>query len=152
MRSITMEASGKSVPTKRRRAKRPKAAQKYEHFFVHVESWDHYYGFGPGDPLFDATPYRHTETLTWTGRVILPEGFKYPRAVVTLSAQQGLLAHDAEQKSIGSNYARNVILGSDSWIPEKSVLNSRRTQPTSCPLLSNNGQIVAVPRMSAKCH
>ena len=24
--------------------------------------------------------------------------------------------------------------------------------PAQCPLLSNNGQIVAVPRLSAKCH
>ena len=77
---------------------------------MHVESWEHYYGFGPGDPRFDTTPYRHTETLTWSGRIVLPEGFKYPRAVVTLSAQQGLLSLDAEPKPIGSNYARNGVL------------------------------------------
>lgn len=113
-----MEASEKTVSTKRRRARRQKSARTYEHFFRSLSPGS---TFGPGDPRFDAAPYRHTETLAWTGRIILPEGFKYPRAVVTLSAQQGLLSRDAAQKPIGSNYARNGVLNAHVFVPAEHM-------------------------------
>lgn len=116
-----MEAEEKTRARKTHRASRRKSIQDYLHVFVEVESWDHYYEFGPGDLRFDELPYRHTETLTWAGRVIYPEHFRYPRAVVTLSASPGLLAPDAKIRPIGHIYARSALLNAYVFVPAEHM-------------------------------
>lgn len=91
-----VQAPKAKVARKKRRVSRRRSARDYEHYFVAVDHWEHYYGFSPGDPRFHTTPYSHTETLSWTGRVVYPEGFKYPNAFVTLSAREGLMAENSK--------------------------------------------------------
>jgi hypothetical protein len=79
-------------PRRRRHALRRRATKDHKHYFVLVDHWEHSYNFGSGDPRFHETPYSHTETLSWTSRVVLPEYFKYPNAVVAPSARDGMMA------------------------------------------------------------
>jgi hypothetical protein len=117
-----VEATKEKVTRKKRRTSRRRSAPDYEHYFVAVDRWEHYYGFGRGDPRFHTTPYSHTETLSWTGRVIHPEGLKYPKAVVTLSAREGLMAENAKSDtSIGSMNARDQEISAYVFIPAEHM-------------------------------
>lgn len=111
----------KKLAGKKRRAPRRRVAQ-FEHYYVLVDHWDHYYGFGPGDPRFDSTSYRHTETLAWTGRVVLPEGFKYQNALVTLSAREGMTGESTSSNTvIGNMFARDQELNAYVFIPAEHM-------------------------------
>lgn len=111
----------KKLAGKKRRAPRRRVAQ-FEHYYVLVDHWDHYYGFGPGDPRFDSTSYRHTEILAWTGRVVLPEGFKYQNALVTLSAREGMTGESTSSNTvIGNMFARDQELNAYVFIPAEHM-------------------------------
>jgi hypothetical protein len=117
-----VEATKEKVARKKRRTSRRRSAQDYEHYLVAVDRWEHYYGFGRGDPRFHTTPYSHNETLSWTGRVIHPEGFKYPKAVVTLSAREGLMAESTKPNpTIGSMYARGQEINAYVFVPAEHM-------------------------------
>jgi hypothetical protein len=117
-----VEATKEKAARKKRRTSRRRSTQDYEHYFVRVDHWEHYYGFGPGDPRFHDTVYNHTETLSWTGHVILPEGFKYPKALVTLSAHEGMMAESTKPNpTIGSMYARGQEINAYVFIPAEHM-------------------------------
>jgi len=119
-------------PRRRRHALRRRATKDYEHYFVLVDHWEHSYNFGSGDPRFHETPYSHTETLSWTGRVVLPEYFKYPNAVVAPSARDGMMADRTKSDgTIGSIYARGREINVYVFIPAKHKLRRSRCRRVS---------------------
>jgi hypothetical protein len=66
---------------------------------------------------------RHTATLTLRGRTTCPESFRYPRAVVTLSASADLRPpeHDEPRPAIGSVHASNNTIDFYAFVPAEHM-------------------------------
>lgn len=94
------------------------------HYAISVGRWDHAWGIsvgGRGD--WDDTPYSELATLKFSGKIIRPEAFKYPKAEVTLSGRHGMLPDiNAEAaKSVGMLNAHGDILGVYAFVPAERV-------------------------------
>src|SRR5437870_3666250 len=79
-----------SLPASRRKRRaRHRRQKEYLHCYVRISEWDHYYSFSAADRrAFQMDP--HLETLSFRGSMVSPEQFKYPQAVITLSAKRNL--------------------------------------------------------------
>jgi hypothetical protein len=77
------------VSTNKARQRRGRPRDEYVHYIVAVGGWEHYYGYSAhARSRYEDAGYRRTETLTFSGKPVLPEGFRYPNVEVTLSADK----------------------------------------------------------------
>ncbi len=59
------------------------------YYLVEVHKWDHYYGYSAHrQTRYEDAGYGHTETVVFNGKLVFPEGFRYPNVEVTLSAHK----------------------------------------------------------------
>ncbi len=116
----------RATPKRRRKRKRRrKKPEEYVTYVIAVTGWDSYYGFRVSDPKsrFDSGPYSEIATLTFTGGLIRPEGFKYSSAKLTLSAHADMLEErrDKPPSSIGSLTAHDDTLEAYVFIPAERM-------------------------------
>ena len=90
------------------------------HYIVAVGAWEHYYGFSarPRTRYEDAGYYR-TETITFAGRPVLPEGFRYQNVEVTLSADKDFTstAREGFRAVVGTMHAAGDTLYAHVLVP-----------------------------------
>jgi hypothetical protein len=84
-------AKPRSSAGKKRRRK--PVAESRVHYSVRVTGWDYYYSLRPGDPkgIFRDGAYSELATLDFLGEIIRPGREKLSRAIITLSAKEGML-------------------------------------------------------------
>jgi hypothetical protein len=85
-----------------------------------VGKWEHYYGYSAhARSRYEDAGYHHTETLTFSGRPVLPEGFKYPNVEITLSADKDFTdtAPDGFRAVIGTLDAAGDTLRAYAFVP-----------------------------------
>jgi hypothetical protein len=117
-----VQAARQSAPRKKRRSSSRRSAAQFEHYEITVGRWEHYYGFRTGDQKFDPKPYSHTETVTWYGDVLRPEGIQFPKAEVTLSAHDELMSERATRRSIiGTINAHDDVLYAYVFVPAEHM-------------------------------
>ena len=107
------------VSTKKAR-RRGRPRDEYVHHIVAVGGWEHYYGFSarPQTRHEDAGYYR-TETIAFSGRSVLPEGFQFRNVEITLSAHDDLKVpvHEGFRPVIGTMNAADDTLYVYVFIP-----------------------------------
>ena len=102
--------------------KRRKGRPREEHvlYIVEVAGWHHYYGYSAHrQTRYEDAGYRHTETLVFNGKLVFPEGFRYPNAEVTLSAHDESTADPPEgfRPIIGTLDAAGDMLRAYAFVP-----------------------------------
>jgi len=144
------------MATKKSGRHRGRQRDEYVHYFVAVGSWQHYYGFSShGRSRHEDAGYRHTETLTLSGRMVLPERFRYRYAEVTLSARDNFVPSTDGRFStiIGAMHAADDTLYAYIFVPDDhtpqlvAVAASGRVRVvsfTGTPLKRRSGTISAV--------
>ncbi len=106
----------KSKPNKARRA----AHKEYEHYTIAVETWEYYYSFGAVESSrYQDAGYNRTESISFQGKVLYPEAFKYPRASLTIYAAPELNEENSNRFSLvlGTMDARVDTLHGSVFIP-----------------------------------
>lgn len=90
------------LPKKRGRPRLERLHSRYE---IQITSWDFNWSFylsGPTDRWRGKSHFKVTATLTLMGRVLEPEGFKYPEALLRLVADPWLDSSLEQPVAIGS--------------------------------------------------
>ncbi len=108
-------SSSKTAP---RRKRRP--TEDYVHYIISVDRWDHYYAFSAhGRTRYEDAGYRRTETLTFNGKTVLPEGFRYQSVEVILSADNNFTdtTHEEFRAVIGTLHAAADTLHAYVMVP-----------------------------------
>jgi hypothetical protein len=103
----------------RRRKSRPR--DEHVLYIVAVAGWEHYYGFSAHrQTRYEDAGYHHTETLSFTGRPVLPEGFRYQNIEVTLSAHDKFTVTSPEEfrAVVGTLYAADDMLRAHILVPD----------------------------------
>lgn len=96
------KAQHDKVPKKRGRPRLEKIHARYE---IQITSWDFSWSFylsGPTDRWQGRSHFREVATLILTGRVLEPEGFKYPEALLRIVADPWLDSLVEQPAAIGS--------------------------------------------------
>lgn len=96
------KAQQDKLPKKRGRPRLEKLHARYE---IQITNWDFSWSFylsGPTEPWQGRSHFRERATLILMGRVLEPEGFKYPEAVVRLVADPWLDSLVEQPAAIGS--------------------------------------------------
>lgn len=108
------------MPKRKRRGKRE---DEYIHYVVSISGWDHSYGFGLSHSRFEIGPYSKHASIVFTGDLIRPEGFRYPRSIVTLASRTGMLSEQGEGsgKSIGMLNGREDLLDVYVFVPAEDM-------------------------------
>lgn len=60
---------------KKRRRRKP--IEEHVTYGIRVVDWEYHYGFGVGGGLYNPHPHSQTDSLEFSGDLILPEGNKY---------------------------------------------------------------------------
>lgn len=111
----TVHSARKRLRPKRRKREEPVL---YE---MRIAGWDYYYGFRVGDPKnrYDQGPYSELATLTFHGDLVAPEGIRYTKCSLTLSARAGLMDErfDPPPKSVGLLSAHEETLNAYVFVP-----------------------------------
>lgn len=84
---------------------RPRLETLFARYEIQITSWDFSWSFylsGPTDRWQGKSHFKEVATLTLKGRVIEPEGFKYPEALLRLVADPWLDALVEKPTAIGS--------------------------------------------------
>lgn len=116
------QVAAREVMPKRKRRRR--VEEECIQYVVTVTGWEHFYSFSIGNrSQFDIGPYHELATLDLKGDVLRPEGFRYPRALVTLSALADMLSSPDEvaAKSIGRLSARDDLLEAYMFVPAERM-------------------------------
>lgn len=95
------------IPQSRRSKKRgrPRLEALFTRYEIHITSWDLSWSFYLSDPrdLWQGkSHFKEMATLILKGRVIEPEGFKYPEALIRLVADPWLDTLVEQSAAIGS--------------------------------------------------
>lgn len=104
--------------TKKRRKGSPR--EEHAYYLVEVAGWRHYYGYSAHrQSRHEEAGYRHTETVVFNGKIVFPEGFRYPNAEVTLSAHRESTADVPEgfRAIIGAFNAAGDALRAYAFVP-----------------------------------
>lgn len=109
------------MPTKKTGTRR-KGRSREEHvlYIVEVAAWNHYYGYSAHrQTRYEDARYHHTETVVFNGKLVHPEGFRYPNAEVTLSAHDESTADPPEgfHANIGTLDAAGDTLRAYAFVP-----------------------------------
>lgn len=84
---------------------RPRVETLFARYEIQITSWDFSWSFylsGPMDQWQGRSHFKEMATLTLEGRVIEPEGFKYPEALIRLVADPWLDTLIEQPAAIGS--------------------------------------------------
>ena len=84
---------------------RPRLESLHARYEIQITSWDFSWSFylsGPTDRWQGRSHFKEMATLTLMGRVIEPEGFKYPEALLRLVADPWLDSLVEQPAAIGS--------------------------------------------------
>lgn len=81
-------------------------------------------------------PYANSGTLTLNGEVFRPEGFKYPRAEITLSGQDKMTEEGGHPKAIGSINVRDDLLQAYIFVPIESM--GKLTSLAACDRIADH--------------
>lgn len=112
----------KAPTTASRPRKRRRPLDEIITYVVTVTAWDRHWSFRVSDgSRWELGPYGGHGTLTLHGQVYRPEGFKYPRAEVTLSGRLGMRTERDTSTSIGSLDARDDLLRAYVFVPAEDM-------------------------------
>jgi hypothetical protein len=114
------------VPQAKRTGERRKGRPREEYVFytVAVGRWDHEYSYSAhGRSRYEDAGYRRLETLTFSGRPVLPDGFQYPIVEITLSAAKNFTdtAPDEFRAVIGTLDAAGDTLRVYAFVPSNHM-------------------------------
>jgi hypothetical protein len=84
--------------------RKPLPQGTHELYVVTVTGWELSWNFSVADLKRESGPYREYTTLTFSGDVIYPHPFKYPKARIDLSGRTALDKDDpiSAQRGLGS--------------------------------------------------
>ena len=119
---------------KRKRRQSPKRDEIVQYAMA-PEMWNYYFGFRVSDgSRFDHGPYSGFSTLTLEGKLIAPEGLKYPRMRMTLSASKELLRDKVAEPatSIGMLSAQGNVIDAYIFIPAESMAELTSVAHSGC--------------------
>jgi len=104
------------------RKKLPREADEYLSYLVRITGWERWWNFSVGDKSrWSPGPYDVGGTLTLYGDVVRPEGFKYPRAAITLSGKGKMMEETDHPKSVGWIDVKNGLLQAYVSVPAESM-------------------------------
>lgn len=115
MNSDTGDRNGKDMAkiSQSRRSKkrgRPPLEALFTRYEIHITSWDFSWSFylsDPKDRWQGKSHFKEMATLTLKGRVVEPEGFKYPEALLRVVADPWLDTLVEQPAAIGSVHINN---------------------------------------------
>lgn len=113
-----------ALPRKKRK-RRKSNREEYVSYLVRLTGWNYHYSFSLNDPKrrWGPGPYNEHSGVIFEGDVIRPEGCKYERAIITLSARAGLLQEKmAEHPTcVGSLTAVGTELSAYVFVPAERL-------------------------------
>jgi hypothetical protein len=107
---------------RRRRRNVNRQVDEHASYVITITGWDSWSSFRVSDgSQWQPGPYGDSKTLTLRGEVYRPEGFKYPRAEVTLSAQDRMQEETKNPLCIGVLNANDDTLRAYVSVPGETL-------------------------------
>jgi len=121
MRMI-MAKTPKSKPAKK--SGRPRLETLYVRYEIQITKWDFswsYYPVRPSERRQGKIPFKEIATLTLEGRVVEPEGFKYPQALLRIVADSSYVGVIEQPKAVGSVQITDNFFTAYVFIPSNQM-------------------------------